>query len=160
MADRYVLPKKQPTWKQGLLGLIGTKMNLQTSPEYIREQNELLERERAKIDELPEGNVAFVRFQRQEDAHNFARLAPKSDKALRMMATKIEVYPEDIVWSNTSMSWPQRKLRTAASWALTIGLIIVWAIPVAFVGMVSNVDALCDSVSWLKWLCDPKIIPP
>jgi len=157
IADRYVLPKKQPKWKQGFLGLFGKKMNLETSPDYILEQNEILEKERAKIDQLPEGNVAFVRFGRQEEAHNFARLAPKSDKALRMVQCKIEVLPEDIVWSNVSMSWYQRKLRTLASWGLTIGLIIIWAIPVAFVTSISNVDTICNvNINGTKpfsWIC-------
>jgi hypothetical protein len=156
IADRYVLPKKQPKWKQGFLGLIGAKMNIETSPEYILEQNNILEKERAEVNEFPQGNVVFVRFARQEDAHNFARLAPKSDKSLRMVQTKIEMLPEDIVWSNVSMSWYERKLRTVASWSLTAGLIIVWAIPVAFIGVVSNVDTLKQQAAftWLNKLPD------
>jgi hypothetical protein len=47
----------------------------------------------------------------------------------------------------------QRKIRTIISWSLTIGLIIIWAIPVAFVGAVSNVDGLCANASWLAWVC-------
>ena len=42
---------------------------------------------------------------------------------------------------------------TPLAWGLTIGLIIIWAIPVAFVGVVSNVDTLCANASWLAWIC-------
>lgn len=148
------MPKKQPTWKQGLLGLIGKKMDLKTSPLFIAEKNAELAKERENIERLKEGNVAFVRFDTQSNAHNYARFICKSDKSLRMVQPKIELVPEDIVWGNTSMSWYQRKARTAASWAATIALIIFWSIPVAFVGIVSNVDSLCDEAPFLAWICD------
>lgn len=44
-------------------------------------------------------------------------------------------------------------MRRALSWAATIALIVFWAAPVAFVGAVSNVHALCDTASWLAWIC-------
>jgi len=153
IADRYVLPKKRPSWKQGLLGLIGKKMTLESSPEFIREKNAELERLRADEGSLKLGNTAFVRFGSQTEAHAFARLISSTDKKHRSIDSSVEVVPEDVQWSNTSMSATQRKIRTAVSWALTIGLIIVWAIPVAFVGAVSNVDALCQQASWLAWVC-------
>ncbi len=69
-----------------------------------------------------------------------------------------------------------RKIRNIISWSLTIGLIIgefylpgfiscfgyskrgdsynlVWAIPVAFVGIISNIDTLCHTVKFLSWIC-------
>jgi hypothetical protein len=63
------------------------------------------------------------------------------------------VIPEDIEWSNIGKNPYQRKISTIISWALTIGLIIIWAVPVAFVGVVSNVDTLCQRASWLAWIC-------
>jgi hypothetical protein len=45
-------------------------------------------------------------------------------------------------------------MRYAASWAATIGLIILWSFPVAFVGLITNVSSLCATVSWMSWLCD------
>ena len=47
----------------------------------------------------------------------------------------------------------QQKIRYAASWAATIGLVILWAFPVAFVGLISNVNQLCARYRWLRWLC-------
>jgi hypothetical protein len=153
MVDRFVLPKKRPTWKQGILGLIGKKMTLETSPVYIREHNQQLETMRAGQDDLPLGNTSFVRFATQGEAHSFARLASSTDKSLRMVKTGVEMVPEDVEWSNISMNPYQRKIRTIISWALTITLIIFWTIPVAFVGLISNVDTLCSKASWLAWLC-------
>lgn len=153
MVDRFVAPKKRPTWKQGMLGLIGKKMTLETSPAYIREHNAELDSLRAKIDTYPQGNTTFVRFSSQHEAHAFARLISSTNKQYRSIGTTVEIVPEDVEWSNLSMSPSQRRIRTIISWALTIFLIIIWAIPVAFVGLVSNVDALCTKATWLAWIC-------
>jgi hypothetical protein len=45
------------------------------------------------------------------------------------------------------------KSRYVISWTLTFGLIILWFIPVAFVGLVSNLSSLCAKVPWLAWVC-------
>ncbi|KZP02345.1 hypothetical protein FIBSPDRAFT_970113 [Athelia psychrophila] len=47
----------------------------------------------------------------------------------------------------------QAKLRMLASYAATFALIIFGAIPVVFIGIISNVEALCKKESWLAWLC-------
>jgi hypothetical protein len=131
-------------------------MTLETSPTYISEHNSQVDELRKK--DWPQGNTAFIRFSAQAEAHNFARLAPSVDKKLRLaVTTGIEVVPEDVYWPNTSMNPYQRKVRTIISWGLTIGLIIIWAIPVAFVGAVSNVDTLCSTAPWLAWICS---LPP
>lgn len=153
MVDRFVAPNKRPTWKQGLLGLIGQKMTLETSPVYIREHNEQIESLRANEESYEKTNTAFIRFDSQADAHSFARLASSIDKKLRLVDAAIEVVPEDVEWTNMSINPYQRKVRKIISWALTIGLIIVWAVPVAFVGIVSNVDTLCSTAPWLAWIC-------
>jgi hypothetical protein len=153
MVDRFVAPNKRPSWKQGILGLIGKKMTLETSPIYIRDHNAQLDSMRQGEDELPLGDTAFLRFASQGEAHSFARLVSSTDKSLRSVRTGVEMVPEDVQWSNTSMSAAQRKTRTIVSWALTITLIIFWTIPVAFVGLISNVDTLCSKASWLAWLC-------
>lgn len=64
-----------------------------------------------------------------------------------------QVVPEDIEWNNTSKNPYQRKIGGLISWALTVGLIIIWSIPVAFVGGVSNIESLCTTASWLAWIC-------
>lgn len=154
LIDRYVLPKKRPSWKQGLLGLIGKKQNLETSPDYIHEHNVKLDELREGIEDLPQGNTAFIRFSSQFEAHAFAKLASKTDKSNMHIRSGVELVPEDIEWSNISMSPWECHARTIISWCLTVGLIIVWAIPVAFVGIVSNVDTLCANASWLAWICE------
>ena len=159
MVDRFVTPKKRPTWKQGPLGLFGRKMTLETSPAYIKEHNAQLSTLREKEDSYELGNTAFVRFSSQQEAHAFARLASSTNKQFNKVKVGIELIPEDIQWSNIKMSPSQRAIRTIISWALTIGLIIVWAVPVAFVGLVSNVDTLCTTAPFLAWICKlPRLV--
>lgn len=94
----------------------------------------------------------------------------------------IEVSPRDVIWENLNLNPYEQKvkaphllflsfsfltplpfslsqIRTALGYAATAGLIILWAFPVAFVGIVSNVYALCASTSWLAWICTlPKVV--
>lgn len=70
------------------------------------------------------------------------------------MSTRyLEVGEEDVIWGNLNINPYQQRLRYAASWAMTLGLIILWSFPVAFVGLISNVSSLCISAPWLAWLC-------
>jgi calcium permeable stress-gated cation channel len=41
----------------------------------------------------------------------------------------IEVAPEDVIWNNLVMNPYERRVRLVLSWAATVGLIILWAIP-------------------------------
>lgn len=87
---------------------------------------------------------------------------------LRMSKRYIEVGPDDVgislvrsslltrvqvIFPNLGIDPFQGKIRYLISWAATIGLIIGWAFPVTFVGLLSNVNQLCAQVPWLNWLC-------
>ena len=68
-----------------------------------------------------------------------------------MESVRSDTLPEE-VGSPHSVPFVAR-VRTAISWGITLGLIILWAFPVAFVGIVSNIHGLCTQYSWLAWLC-------
>lgn len=71
----------------------------------------------------------------------------------------MNVAPSDVIWSNLGMNPYESRVRVAISWAATLALIIFWALPVAFVGAVSNVHALCDTASFLAWICKlPSVV--
>lgn len=83
----------------------------------------------------------------------------------------MEVNPKDIIWSNLDDGALEMKTRYATSWVATVGLIILWAFPVSFIGALSNLSDLCIKVqyvvpsldnflktlrgvpSWLAWVC-------
>jgi len=50
------------------------------------------------------------------------------------------------------MSPWMRKIRTLISWVITIALIIFWGPIVAFVGVISNINTLANTVSFLSWI--------
>lgn len=69
-----------------------------------------------------------------------------------MACRYIEVDQEDVIWDNVALNPFQAKIRYLLSWAMTLGLIILWAFPVAFVGAVSNVTALAKLAPFLSFL--------
>lgn len=104
----------------------------------------------------PPLNSAFVLFNKQIAAHMAAQ-ALAHHEPYQMASKYIDVTPEDVIWDNLSMNPYEARIRTAISYLATAGLIICWAIPVAFIGVISNVTRLCATYSWLKWLCG---LPP
>lgn len=101
---------------------------------------------------FPPHNAAFILFNNQLAAH-LAVQALTHHKPYRMAARYTNVAPQDVIWSNLGMNPYEARGRKAISWAATAALIIFWAIPVAFVGAVSNIHALCQTASWLAWIC-------
>ena len=76
----------------------------------------------------PPLNSAFVLFNQQIGAHMAAQ-ALIHHEPYRMAAKYTEVAVDDVIWGNLNMNPYEGRVRTAISWAVTIGLIIVWAIP-------------------------------
>jgi calcium permeable stress-gated cation channel len=57
------------------------------------------------------------------------------------------------------MSPWMRKIRALISWGITIALIILWGPIVAFVGIISNINTLANTVSFLHWINDiPSVV--
>ncbi|THH28353.1 hypothetical protein EUX98_g5835 [Antrodiella citrinella] len=106
----------------------------------------------------PALNSAFILFNRQIAAQMAAQVLTHHEP-YRMARKYTNVAPEDIIWANLNMNPYEARVRTAISWGITIGLIIVWAFPVAFVGIVSNIHSLCSTYHWLAWICKlPNIV--
>jgi hypothetical protein len=78
----------------------------------------------------PPANAAFILFNKQIAAHIAAQTLIH-DEPYRMSVSQkyIEVAPEDVIWENLAMNHYDRRLRSALSWAATIGLILLWSIP-------------------------------
>ena len=55
------------------------------------------------------------------------------------------------------ISFPERIGRFAITTGFVVVMIIFWAIPVAFVGTISNINYLTNKLHWLRWILD---IPP
>ncbi|GAA6042266.1 hypothetical protein JCM8097_000605 [Rhodosporidiobolus ruineniae] len=156
---RYVPQKKRPSHKLGPLGLWGKKVDtIDWAREEIAETSKELEKEREQLggengsEKYPTESAAFIQFHSQMAAHMFAQCL-NHHAPLRMSSRFLEVGVDDVIWGNLNINPYQQRVRYAASWAATIGLIILWSFPVAFVGLISNVSSLCISAPWLAWLC-------
>jgi calcium permeable stress-gated cation channel len=92
----------------------------------------------------------FIEFARQSDAQAaFQTLS--HHQALHMSPRYIGVNPNEVVWKSQSITWWHRVIRQILVIAFVTALIVFWAIPVGFVGIVSNVSYL-TTVPWLTWL--------
>ncbi|KII90959.1 hypothetical protein PLICRDRAFT_158404 [Plicaturopsis crispa FD-325 SS-3] len=108
--------------------------------------------------DYPPSSSAFITFYQQTSAH-LACQALAHHEPYNMSSRHVGIAPEDVVWSNLALNPYQQKMRVLIGYAATAGLILLWAIPVAFVGIVSNVHSLCQTYSWLSWLCTlPSIV--
>jgi len=106
----------------------------------------------------PPLNSAFILFNQQIGAHIAAQITVHNEP-YRMAEKYTEVAPADVIWGNLGINPYEARIRRVVSYAATAALIIFWTIPVAFVGIVSNVSQLCVRYKWLHWLCTlPNVV--
>ncbi|WVQ98507.1 hypothetical protein IAU59_005633 [Kwoniella sp. CBS 9459] len=170
-ADQLVPRNKRPTYRikpkwapfgLGFLG-IGQKVDaidwarkeigycsaeLEKSREQLRKD---IDSVGTSSDYYPPLNSAFIHFNQQIAAHMAAQCLVHNQPYT--MATRYtEQSPRNVIWRNLSMNPYELKGRQALSYAATVGLILAWATPVAFVGALSNIKTLTDTFHWLSWI--------
>lgn len=71
----------------------------------------------------------------------------------------IGVDPGQVVWSNLRIMWWERVIRNFVTIGFICALIIFWAIPVAAVGAISNINFLIQKVHFLSFINDvPTVV--
>lgn len=177
LAERLVPANKRPQhrnpqfkWLPFALPFFGAKVDtIDWCKDEIVEHTATLEKARAQlqadIDEPGIGenevyrplNSAFILFNQQIAAH-LAVQSLTHNEPYTMNGRYLDMAPKDVIWSNLGMNPYEMQVRKAISYGITAALIIFWAIPVAFVGIVSNVATLCKQ-SWLAWICKlPSVV--
>lgn len=134
------------------LPLVGEKVD---TIEYCRKQvailNAEIEEDQAHPERFPLMNSAFIQFNHQVAAHMACQSL--SHHLPKQMAPRIvEISPNDVIWDNMSLPWWQRYIRTTVVFIVVVGMIILWAIPVAFTSALSQLHVLADTYHWLDWL--------
>ncbi len=166
LAERLVPAKKRPThslklpflrWLPLPLPFIGKKVDtIRWCREEITRLNTIIRTHQEQVaaemasdvpldpstEVYPRLNSAFVLFNEQVSAH-IAAQSLVHHEPYRMAAKYTEVAPKDVIWSNLNMNPYEAKIRMGISYAVTGGLILLWAIPVAFIGATANVHSLC-----------------
>lgn len=153
IAARWVPLKKRPSHRTGLLGLIGKKVD---TIDWCRSELARLipETEAAQADyrsgSTKKAPAVFIEFKSQAEAETAFQVVAHH-AGLQMAPRYIGITPKDVVWSSLNVPWWRRLVLRYAVLAFITVLIIFWAIPVAVVGVISNVSYL-ETLSFLTWL--------
>ncbi|OXG22073.1 hypothetical protein C366_00971 [Cryptococcus neoformans Tu401-1] len=170
-ADQLVPRSKRPThrikpkWAPFGLGFLGIGQKVDTiewarkeiaycTAELARSREQLqkdIESPGTEHDKYPPLNSAFIHFNQQIAAH-MAVQCLAHNQPYAMNNRYIEQSPANVIWRNLSLNQYERNVRQAISWAATLGLILLWATPVAFIGALSNITTLTEKYHWLGWI--------
>ena len=164
VAARWVQPKQRPTHR--LKFLIGKKVD---TINWCRSELErlipLVDAKQASY-RAGQGTFicsVFVEFYTQAEAQA-AYQSLAHHQPLHMSPRFIGINPEDVIWKSLKINWASRVVRNIATSAFVLALIIFWAIPVAFVGALSNISQLAKGTPpkppLLPWLSFILKIPP
>ncbi|KAI9852133.1 MAG: hypothetical protein M1838_001757 [Thelocarpon superellum] len=157
IAARYLTEKDRPTHRTKFL--VGKKVD---TINWCRAELERLIPEVEKLQAVHRAGQGkllpsvFVEFTTQSEAQA-AFQSLTHHQPLHMSPRFIGVNPAEVIWSNLRIQWWERVLRQIGSVSFISALIIFWAIPVAVVGAISNINFLVEKVSFLKFIND---IPP
>ncbi|OJD37492.1 phosphate metabolism protein [Diplodia corticola] len=122
------------------------------------ELNKEIEEDEKNLDKFPLMNSAFIQFNHQVAAH-MACQSITHHRPKNMGPRVLEIDPKDVIWDNLSTPWWTAYLKTALVIAIVIGIVILWAFPMAFVGLLSQLDSIADAVHWLRWVANlPKLV--
>lgn len=150
--------KLRPTHR--LKPLIGKKVD--SVDQYSHEIKELLPKiqaaQQSHLDRREKlVSAVIVEFETMAAAQSAAehnmRRRPKKDPVTRQMG----VLPQEIIWKNLGMSAKSRAMKKLIANIVITLLILFWSIPVAIVGIISNIPYLTDKVPFLSFINN---IPP
>ena len=157
IAYAYVPDNKRPTIRIGPIPVLsslclGRKVDTITHcKESISQLNTDIERAKSAPEDYAVTNSAFIQFNEPIAAH-MAVQSVAASVPLAMTPRYINVKAANIVWSNLRLTYYEQKLRQLAMLAAVTALIIFWAIPVTFVGLLSNLTYLTDKVTFLRFI--------
>lgn len=146
----YVPQHKWPRMRKR--PIIGHKVDVLN---YCEEQIPLLNKEisalQADYRSSKPWNSVAVEFVNQWYAQQALQQDPY-DQPLYFLPKQIGAEPEDIYWPNMRMFWWERLIRSFGASAFICVLVIFWAIPSAFVGMISNLTYLTNKIHFLRFI--------
>ncbi|PGG96886.1 hypothetical protein AJ79_09410 [Helicocarpus griseus UAMH5409] len=160
VAARWIKPSERPTHR--LKPIIGKKVDTinwsRTEIERLSPEIEALQAKHRAGDAEKMSSI-FVEFYTQNDAQTAYQMVAHN-QPLHMAPRYIGLNPADIIWSNLRIKWWELIIRNAATISAVVALIIFWAIPVAVVGAISNINYLTEKVPFLRFIndCPPVIL--
>ncbi|KAK0893856.1 phosphate metabolism protein 7 [Friedmanniomyces endolithicus] len=156
-AARYLKPKQRPTHR--LKPIIGKKVDTidwcrAELKKLIPEVDRMQSTEKAGQGKMT--SSVFVEFETLSEAQA-AYQSLTHHQALHMSPRFTGINPAEIIWSSLKIKWWELIIRKLATTAFVVALIIFWAIPVAAVGAISNINKLegTTGFTWLHKIFDP-----
>lgn len=110
-----------------------------------------IELDQKQPERFPLMTSAFIQFNHQVAAH-MACQAVTHHVPKQMAPRTVEISPNDVLWDNMSISWWEAWVRTGAVTVIVAGMIVLWAIPVAWTATLSQITSLANEYTWLNWL--------
>lgn len=150
--ELYIPEKKQPHHK--LKPIIGKKVN---TLEYVQTElpklNEKIKTQQADYIHANAVGSVFLEFPSQLELQR-ALQAGRYLKELKKSGSKFvtNTAPEDIIWDNLGNSNIVRLGKKTLAVTVLCAMIIFWAIPVAVVGCISNINYLTEKVHFLRFI--------
>lgn len=154
VTSEYLIKKDRPTHRLGKIPFIGKKVDtiewsrseLKTLVPKIANEQSTLRKGDDKL--LP---AVFVEFTTQQSAQAaYRRMSGR--RAPRMLPRAIATTPDQIIWGNLKLKSKERMARKFGTNAFLTLMIIFWAIPVAVVGAISNINYLIEKVHFLSFI--------
>lgn len=116
------------------------------------QQNEHLDLKHTKL------SAAFIEFSTQSAAHHAYQCVGRDSRS-KFDPRYIGVQPEEVVWKNLSVTKASRKVKILIATIIIWLMILFWTIPVAFVGILSNINYLTNKVPFLSFINSiPQVI--
>ncbi|KAI9885846.1 MAG: Kynureninase (L-kynurenine hydrolase) [Watsoniomyces obsoletus] len=116
-----------------------------------------IEHDQRHPETYPLMNSAFVQFNNQLAAHMAAQsLTHHMPK--QMAPRMVEIHPQDVIWGNMSLTWMGYFIRRTVAWFLVACLVVGWAFPVTFTGLLSQIKSLTLLLPWLDWINDLPVV--
>ncbi|KAK6008183.1 hypothetical protein QM012_000086 [Aureobasidium pullulans] len=155
-------PKIRPTHRLGKIPLIGKKVDTidWARPEIVRLNKSVREEidNANNADKIPAVFVQFETLEYAQAAHRQMSGTMQKIKGAKLTPKVVGVEPQDVIWSNLNKKNIVTRLIKIASTIFVILMIVFWAIPVAFVGAISNVKTL-ETIPGLTWISSiPDVI--
>ncbi|KAK4134269.1 DUF221-domain-containing protein [Trichocladium antarcticum] len=146
-----------PSWLPGL-PLINKKTDtVYWCRQELARLNVEIEEDQEHPERYPLINAAFIQFNHQVAAHmacqSVTHHIPK-----HMAPRMVEISPDDVIWDNMAISWWNEWARRVIVFLLVIGMVILWAFPVAWTASLAQIDALVRQYSWLHFLVENKVV--
>lgn len=156
---RWIVEKKRPSHR--LKPQLWKKVDtINWSRGRLEELNRYVEEQQAEHLDLKHTKVpaAFIEFSSQTAAHDAFQSVGRESKT-KFSPRYIGVQPNEVVWKNLGTSYTSRKAKMIVATIIIWVMIIFWAIPVAFVGALSNINYLTNKIHFLSFINDiPKVI--